>query len=845
MRILALLGVVAFSGAAHAVCGNGTVEAGESCDDSNVSSGDGCDSSCLVEDGWDCIDASFELLTDEVLLDDSGHSSPSWTISSDNLTVTQSINADAAVYASTLPANGVSIAFDLTVNTTRDDDFIGWVIGYAEGDNTAEDANWLLFDWKQQDQVLSGCTGYAGFTMSQVTGPIVQRADVWCHQGNVVEVSRGDNVGYTGWNDNQTYRVQVDYSTTQVDVYIDGELELSESGIFPAGTFGFYNYSQQDIEYTLVAPLDQSVCSYTDTDGDGLVDLDEVSIGTDETDPDTDGDGLDDFDEYAGVTDPIDEDTDDDGLLDGDEVNTLGTDPIVVDTDGDGLSDGDEVNIHGTDPVDSQSGPDQSCGTAGTVGDGWLEELAVMLPDDTAAPEGMLTDDTGYLCITNEDVGTVLDFTFVAESSTYDSQFGYFLFDPADIEGASAPSPDDVIVAQGTLFGNTSLDDGGTCMDVGDTISVTITSEMVGLSMGFWLRPDGYNTPTAARWFSVDALNDDSPSEHAIITQSSADATVLIGFEDQPRASDACVHDFNDLVVAIEADVAGTLSDCLASSLPEISGDSDGDGVPDGYDDFPSDSSQAIANVYPPGGRLQTIGFEDLYPSVGDGDYNDLVVGVRSAEILNASNEVVALRGVAVVLTRGASLDHEFHIRIPGSGSGDWSVERYDGDGALVSTDSGSSTASDVDITLIESTKAAMPSQNTLAGHPIERGWRVWWTFTPDGALSYDELGVAPYDPFIVVIDNGYDIHLPTFSPVPGSNAPDTDYLDKNNYPWALSVPHRWRPPEERVFIEDDNAYPSFEAWRTSGGTQSADWYESPGSECVELPSDFYDTEVQ
>ena len=36
------------------------------------------------------------------------------------------------------------------------------------------------------------------------------------------------------------------------------------------------------------------------------------------------------------------------------------------------------------------------------------------------------------------------------------------------------------------------------------------------------------------------------------------------------------------------------------------------------------------------GGRLQTVAFEDLYPSVGDGDYNDLVVGLRSTEILNA-----------------------------------------------------------------------------------------------------------------------------------------------------------------------------------------------------------------
>jgi len=36
------------------VCGNGTVEAGESCDDGGTATGDGCDASCFVEDGSGC-----------------------------------------------------------------------------------------------------------------------------------------------------------------------------------------------------------------------------------------------------------------------------------------------------------------------------------------------------------------------------------------------------------------------------------------------------------------------------------------------------------------------------------------------------------------------------------------------------------------------------------------------------------------------------------------------------------------------------------------------------------------------------------------------------------------------
>lgn len=39
------------------VCGDGAIDAGEGeeCDDSGTSNGDGCSSTCLVEDGWECV----------------------------------------------------------------------------------------------------------------------------------------------------------------------------------------------------------------------------------------------------------------------------------------------------------------------------------------------------------------------------------------------------------------------------------------------------------------------------------------------------------------------------------------------------------------------------------------------------------------------------------------------------------------------------------------------------------------------------------------------------------------------------------------------------------------------
>ena len=123
-----------------------------------------------------------------------------------------------------------------------------------------------------------------------------------------------------------------------------------------------------------------------DTDNDGLTKIEEDILGTDPNNPDSDGDGvidgqevnidstdpLDDCDHVDGVplgtsdcdndqlttdeeatlgTDPNNPDTDNDGLTDSEEVD-LGTDPNNLDTDGDGVNDGQEV-LDDTNPLDA------------------------------------------------------------------------------------------------------------------------------------------------------------------------------------------------------------------------------------------------------------------------------------------------------------------------------------------------------------------------------------------------------------------------------------------------------------------------------------------------------------
>lgn len=88
-----------------------------------------------------------------------------------------------------------------------------------------------------------------------------------------------------------------------------------------------------------------------DSDGDGLLNIEEYSYHTDPQVADSDGDGLaDGIEVHTYFTNPTMTDTDSDGLTDSEEV-ALGTDPLYYDTDGDELSDGDEVHLYHTNPL--------------------------------------------------------------------------------------------------------------------------------------------------------------------------------------------------------------------------------------------------------------------------------------------------------------------------------------------------------------------------------------------------------------------------------------------------------------------------------------------------------------
>lgn len=107
------------------------------------------------------------------------------------------------------------------------------------------------------------------------------------------------------------------------------------------------------------AAAEQSAPTEGDTDGDGLLDVDEIALGSDPLNRDFDADGLLDGREVNQIgTDPLNNDSDVDSLEDGAEVDQYGSDPLSTDSDGDGLGDADEIFVYGTSPTNPDSDGD-------------------------------------------------------------------------------------------------------------------------------------------------------------------------------------------------------------------------------------------------------------------------------------------------------------------------------------------------------------------------------------------------------------------------------------------------------------------------------------------------------
>ncbi len=253
--------------------------------------------------------------------------------------------------------------------------------------------------------------------------------------------------------------------------------------------------------------------------------------------------------------------------------------------------------------------------------------------------------------------------------------------------------------------------------------------------------------------------------------------------------------------------------------------DTDGDGITDSNDEFPDDAEKAFEQFTPSKYGWGTVAFEDLWPFMGDYDFNDTAVNYRFVAIINALNEVVELEINYEVTSDGAGLINAFGIEFESIAPNQ--VESVTGtvltEGYINLAANGVEEGQDRAVVIL------FDNNETMVNVPSQ----VKIRFTTP--LSIAQLGIAPFNPFLIVNkDRGREIHLPNrlrtslgvnTTDLEGVNQDvDGNYQTESRLPWAINIVHEFRVPKERVPV--NQAYNFFNQWATSGGTSYMDWYK-------------------
>jgi LruC domain-containing protein len=257
--------------------------------------------------------------------------------------------------------------------------------------------------------------------------------------------------------------------------------------------------------------------------------------------------------------------------------------------------------------------------------------------------------------------------------------------------------------------------------------------------------------------------------------------------------------------------------------------DTDGDGILDQDDAFPENPDIAFEMYTPSKYGKGTLAFEDLWPSAGDYDFNDVALSYQAIVYLNAQNLAVEMDFNCYIKSNNAGLTNgigfEIENLIPSqiqSVNGSVLVHDYislDANGTESNQDKAVIILTDDSDYLLNDTNISIAFNQPL---------------------TTEQLGAVPFNPFIIVdMNREKEIHLPygnttalgnNIANISGLNS-DTDgnYISDSGFPWAISIIHDFKVPKERIRISE--AYNFFNDWAISGGALHKDWYkDNPGN---------------
>ncbi len=259
--------------------------------------------------------------------------------------------------------------------------------------------------------------------------------------------------------------------------------------------------------------------------------------------------------------------------------------------------------------------------------------------------------------------------------------------------------------------------------------------------------------------------------------------------------------------------------------------------------------------TYYPETGYSTLAFEDLWPSKGDYDFNDLVVEYQFRTATNASNNITEIVGTFIFRAVGAGTQNGFGFELTGLGlyTDSASVSGHStisGGGSYISSTNGWEDAQSSAVVIVaEDVTEILPLWSNTSGYggirvPPEI---VTITITPSVEIDSAEFSITKdnFNPFMIIDyknnGRGREVHLTNKPPTSLADlslfGTEDDYSSSTfglstyrtikNFPWVLDIPSTVMTPtaDNSVFHyptekSDINwAYLHFAEWAESGGT--------------------------
>jgi LruC domain-containing protein len=308
------------------------------------------------------------------------------------------------------------------------------------------------------------------------------------------------------------------------------------------------------------------------------------------------------------------------------------------------------------------------------------------------------------------------------------------------------------------------------------------------------------------------------------------------------------VNGLIDEVILYNNALTGEEINTLYNTLPNV--DADGDGVLNIDDDYPDDPLRAFDNFYPASG-FGSLAFEDLWPSQGDYDFNDLILDYQFKTVTSSANLVAEIYATINIKAIGAGYKNGFGFQLNQNfPSANIQVSGYELTESYANIGSNGTETGQAQTTIIvfDNASKLLVSQGGFGVNVNpDNPWIAPYELTvlmdfSDATYTAAQIDIQNWNPFLIANgERGKEIHLADHQPTSLAEssyfgtfedntipAEDIYYKTLNNLPWAIEFPVAFDYPIEKHEIS--TAHLKFLGWAESAGVNFNDWYlDLPG----------------